>query len=152
MLRKCDILLISVNSPIILGIYENELLIKEYIKEGKTSDVLPSLFEEILRDYKIDKIFYTNGPGNFSSLKLTNIFLQTLCIIQDINLFCTSSFSFTKDKFINAYGKIHFLKENDVIKTIQLDDKINTTFELPNKLDSSIFNDSCFPLYILPAL
>ncbi|WP_181646770.1 hypothetical protein [Helicobacter sp. 16-1353] len=125
---------------------------KKYIKDGKTSDILSSLFDEILHNYKIENIFYANGPGNFSSLKLTHIFLQTLYIIQGIKLFCADSFSFTKDEFINAYGKIHFLKQNGVIKTTQLNDKKNARFELPNKLDSSIFSDSCFPLYILPAL
>lgn len=151
-LQECDIVLISISSPILLGVYVDNKLIKEYKMSGKTSDVLPKLFCEVMLSYRIDRVFYANGPGNFGAIKLTHIFLQTLCLTKNINLYCADSFYFTKDDFIEAYGKIHFFKEKDMIKTIKLEDKRNAVFELPCILDSTRFSDSCFPLYILPAV
>lgn len=152
MLPKCDIVLISINSPIIIGVYEDSKLVYEDSKSGKTSDILPDLFYNVMQNYKIKRIFYSNGPGNFSAIKLTHIFIQTFAIISDIKIFCTDSFSFTKDKFINAYGRIHFFKEDGIIKTIELTNKKNTQFELPQIIDCEIFSNFCLPLYILPAL
>ena len=149
---KCDICLFSVSSPILLGIYIDFKLTKKLESSGKTSDVLPQLFSEVMSKYYINHIFYANGPGNFSAIKLTHIFLQTLSIINNIELFCVDSFYFTKDKFIEAYGKIHFFKENNDIKTIKLESKQNAVFDLPLVLDSTRFSNSCFPLYILPAI
>ncbi len=181
---KCDIVLISVNSPAIIGIYQekdcvdsidcsgisrfllqkvesinldsthksSKILTYYAKKDGKTSDVLALMFDEILRYYTIERIFYANGPGNFSAIKLTHIFLQTLAFINDIELFCADSFYFTKDEFINAYGRIYFYKNKGKIKTTMLDNKKNAIFTLPNVLNASAFSKDCFPLYILPAL
>lgn len=149
---QIDILLLSVDSPISLGIYEDKRLISSFQKEGKIGDILPLSFREILRDYEIRNIFYANGPGNFSAIKLTHIFLQTLAITKGIKLFCADSFNFTNEKFINAYGKIHFVKENDEIKSLALESRIKNDFILPELLDESIFSDKCEPLYVLPAV
>lgn len=151
-LQKCDIVLISVSSPILLGIYIDNKLCKKIEMFGKTSDVLPELFCKIMCEYSIDRIFYANGPGNFSALKLTHIFLQTLNILNNIELFCVDSFYFTKDDFIEAYGKIYFFKENNDIKITKLEVKKSAVFELPYIIDSTRFSNSCFPLYVLPAV
>ena len=208
-----DLLLISVDSPIMLGIYENKKLIKSLSKEGKFSDSLPNLFGAILaecfakeqftnssiadeflglcevcNDDKTNRlsrkrtealpkkslrdefdIYYANGPGNFSAIKLTHIFLQTLQIslnalyrresnatkstaTNKVRLFCTDAFHFSDSEFINAYGKIHFVKENGEIRTTTLESKRVNSFTLPKTLDTSIFSDKCTPLYILPAV
>ena len=149
--QECDICLVSIASPILLGIYIDGILTREYEKSGKSSDILPVIFCEVMDRYTIKRVFYANGPGNFSALKLTHIFLQTLSIANDIELFCADSFHFTKDSFIEAYGKIHFFKENDIIKVARLESKQNAIFALPKVLDSTRFSDICFPLYILPA-
>ena len=158
--KHYDLLLISVDSPIMLGIYEDKMLTRSFAKEGKFSDTLPKLFGEILRDIGEDfDIYYANGPGNFSALKLTHIFLQSLIIARNsvnqnrkIRLFCADSFHFSDSEFINAYGKIHFFKENGEIRTTTLESKRQNAFTLPKRLDSSIFSDKCEPLYILPAV
>lgn len=207
-----DLLLISVDSPILLGIYENKKLVKSLSKEGKFSDSLPNLFGAILaecltkeqntnssiadeflglcevcNDDKTNRlsrkrtealpkkspqdefalnIYYANGPGNFSAIKLTHIFLQTLQISlnalyrresstaqsKQIRLFCADAFHFSDSEFINAYGKIHFVKENGEIRTTTLESKRTNSFTLPKTLDTSIFSDKCTPLYILPAV
>ena len=150
--QKCDVILVSVSSPILLGVYIDNKLLKKFKLYGKTSDVLFAMFYDVKREYSISRVFYANGPGNFSSLKLTHIFLQTLSIVENIELFCVDSFYFTKDNFIEAYGKIHFFKENDDIKTTKLEIKKSAVFELPDIVDSTKFSNYCFPLYILPAV
>ena len=47
--HKVTILVIIVSKPILIGIYENGKLIKTIKKEGKTSDVLPIIFDELLK-------------------------------------------------------------------------------------------------------
>lgn len=220
--KSIDLLLISVDSPIMLGIYENKKLVKSLAKEGKFSDSLPQLFSEILAhdfisqtkeqltNYSIvseksglrgcereDKtnclslkrttslcdlspqdefdIYYVNGPGNFSAIKLTHIFLQTLSIALNalnssinssgmkqnsaeqnknnkIRLFCADAFHFSDSEFINAYGKIHFCKVRSEIHITTLESKRVNSFTLPETLDVSIFSNNCTPLYILPAV
>lgn len=152
MQEKCDICLISIDKNIIIGIYINNKLIKTIKKNGRTSDVLSISFYNILKLYKIEKIYYANGPGNFSAIKLTHIFINTLSITLDINTYCIDSFYFTKDKYINAYGKIHFIKNNNEINTITLDKIYETNFYLPKRIYKKDFNINCTPLYILPAL
>lgn len=136
----------------LLGIYMSGNLVREYRKDGKTSEILPALFAEILESYEIKRICYARGPGNFSAIKLTHIFLQTLQITLGVELYAAKSFAFTTDKFINAYGKIHFFKESGEIKTIALDTKREAEFALPNALNIADFNEACAPLYILPAV
>lgn len=167
---KCyDLLLISVDSPVLIGIYSDKKLVKSIKKTGKFSDILPMLFDGIFKgDYlpkdvnlngdsnvdstRIANIFYVNGPGNFSAIKLTHIFLQSIKIAKKIPLFCTDAFAFSQNEFINAYGKIHFCKKNDEIFTTNLSQKLPNAFALPNVLDSDIFSQHCEPLYILPAV
>lgn len=149
---QIDILLLSVDSPILLGIYKDNRLIDSIKKEGKIGEILPCVFREILRDYDVRKIFYANGPGNFSAIKLTHIFLQTLHIAKGIRLFCADSFNFTNAKYINAYGKIHFYKDAKEIKSLALESKIDNCFTLPKSIDTAIFDSKCEPLYILPAV
>ena len=50
-----EVLVITISNPLLIGIYENKKLIKEYKLDGKTSDLLPSLFEELLKEYNIKK-------------------------------------------------------------------------------------------------
>jgi len=47
------VLVISISNPILIGIYKENILIDTIRKEGKTSDILPSLFNEILAKYNI---------------------------------------------------------------------------------------------------
>lgn len=149
---RCDIVLISINSNVMVGIYENNNMFENYLECGKTSDVLPNVFNKIFKKYKIENIYYANGPGNFSAIKLTHVFLQTLKIIENFGLYCRDSFYFTQDRFINAYGRIYFFKEEELINTKKLDEKIETKFSLPRFINKNDFKEDCMPLYILPAV
>lgn len=152
MQEKFNICLISINKEISIGIYQNNKLIRTIHDTGKTSDVLPLVFQEILNTYKIENIFYANGPGNFSAIKLTHIFVRTLSIISGINTYCADSFYFTNDLYINAYGKIYFIKNGSNIDTVILEESFNTIFNLPQEIKVEDFQSKCAPLYVLPAL
>ena len=62
MLKKVDVLLITLSSPIKMGIYENNQLIETIESEKKSSDILPLLFDDLLKKYQPQKLFYANGP------------------------------------------------------------------------------------------
>lgn len=79
--KKLDLVLIGVNSPTLCGVYENFQLQKSFFSIQRTGDALLEVFtsvSEYLQDKPIRAIFYARGPGSFTSLKLTHIFLQTL--------------------------------------------------------------------------
>ena len=65
-----EILTITISNPLLVGIYENKKLIKEYKLDGKTSDLLPSLFSKLLEEYDIKTITYVNSPGSFMAIKV----------------------------------------------------------------------------------
>lgn len=152
MQKNYDIVLLSISGDVKLGIYSQCKLIHTITQSGKISEVLPSIFIALLQDYHINRIFYANGPGNFSAIKLTHIFLHTLALTLDIELFCTDSFYFTKDEFINAYGKMYFVKNDSGITTVVREHSIQSNFELKDTLNEDDFTQKCNPLYILPAL
>ncbi len=49
-----EVLVITISNPLLIGIYEKKKLIKEFKLDGKTSDLLPELFEDLLKDYNED--------------------------------------------------------------------------------------------------
>ncbi len=55
-----EILVISIATPLLIGVYENKKLIKTYEKEGMTSDVLPLIFDEILKE---NDVFQNHGSS-----------------------------------------------------------------------------------------
>ena len=46
------ILVITISNPLLIGIYENKNLLKSIKLDGKTSDLLPKLFENFLKSMK----------------------------------------------------------------------------------------------------
>ncbi len=150
-----NILVIPISSPLLLGVYdENNKLVETVTKEGKTSDILPVMFEEILAKYEINALYYTKGPGSYMAIKVAYMFLKTLSISKKIELYGALGFEFNGNSPIKALGKkyffngkdgnisIDFLKENEQIKQ----------FELPEILDKKIFDNDDLPTYNLPAV
>ncbi len=152
-LAKVEVLLISLSSPILLGIYIDGKLHKTITSSQKSSEVLATLFEDILNEYKVVKLFYAKGPGSFMAIKIAYIFLKTLSITQDIQLLATDGFEFNQNSPIKANGNLYFMKENGKILTKKIDSTdILRDFELPKELDYLIFEDNIEPLYVLPAV
>ncbi|MFK2822833.1 hypothetical protein [Arcobacter sp. YIC-80] len=148
-----EVLVISISNPILIGIYENENLIKEYKLEGKTSDLLPKLFEEILKKYEINRLNYVNTPGSYMAIKVSYVFLKTISITKNIQLRACSGFEFNKNSPIKALGKKYFIQEENEIKVDFLEkDCIIRDFELPKSINKINFNKQTLPIYNLPAV
>ena len=149
------VLVISMASPILVGVYDKDnKLIESISKEGKTSDVLPDIFISILEKYNLCSIHYSNGPGSYMSIKVAYMFLKTLSISKNISLYAASGFKFNKNSPIKALGKKYFFNSND--DTILLDflkeNEIIEGFSLPNDLDINMFSQNSLPNYNLPAI
>jgi len=152
--NNISVLVISISSPILVGIYKDNNLVETISKEGKTSDILPDIFDDILQKYSITSILYANGPGSYMAIKVAYIFLKTLCITKNLNFKATDAFYFNDNSPIKALGKKYFFKaQNDKITIDFLNDgeKIKE-FILPNKLNMSIFKDDTLPNYNLPVV
>ncbi|AXX91331.1 hypothetical protein CPU12_03390 [Malaciobacter molluscorum LMG 25693] len=150
-----DIFVISISNPLLIGIYENNKLTKHITKEGKTSDILPLLFDDILKKYKnINGLYFVNAPGSYMAIKVSYIFLKTLSISKNIPLYATNGFNFNDNSPIKALGKKYFINKNGTIKVDFLDNdtKIHD-FKLPNNLDKKLFDEkNTLPEYNLPAV
>ena len=152
-LLKCDILVISLTSPLLVGIYHDKNLIKTYKSEEKTSNILPAIFDEILKSYKLNGLYFAKGPGSFMAIKITYIFLRTLSITKDIPIFASDGFSFNQNSPIKAVGSRFFMKKNGIISIQNLQDtNLVKSFDLPKILDDTIFSADIEPLYVLPAV
>jgi tRNA A37 threonylcarbamoyladenosine modification protein TsaB len=152
MLKKVDVLLITLTSPILIGIYEDQKLIKSIESDEKSSDVLPLLFKDILSSYEVEKLFYANGPGSFMAIKVAYIFLKSLSILKKIPLFATDAFYFNNNEPIKAIGKLHFVKVASEIKTQKLETAPEPCFKVPNVLDYNEFSTTSTPLYKIGAV
>lgn len=150
--KSVDILVITLTSPIKIGIYENNHLISSIESDKRSSDVLPLLFKDIYENYKVEKLFYANGPGSFMAIKIAYIFLKSLSVLKKIPLFATDAFYFNNNEPIKAIGKLHFVKIASEIKTQKLEIAPKVEFSLPDVLDYNEFSTSSTPLYMIGAV
>ncbi|MFA6789624.1 MAG: hypothetical protein WC149_07080 [Arcobacteraceae bacterium] len=148
-----DILIISVANPILIGLYEDKKLIKTFTQDGKSSDIIPKIFSEIEDEYTLKRVFYVNSPGSYMAIKVAYVFLKTICIVKNIELFATSGFYFNQNSPIKALGKKYFINNSGSIEIdfINENEKLYD-FELPNILDETIFTIDNLPQYNLPAV
>ncbi len=150
------VIVISIAHPILIGIYEDDMLIETISKDGKTSDILPSLFDSMLSRYNIKEIFYVSGPGSYMAIKIAYIFLKTISIVHNIKLYALSGFDFNNNSPIKALGKKYFfretnnLEENIIIKFLE-DSKVEEFF-LPETIKNIKFSENTLPEYNLPAV
>jgi len=147
---EVDIIIISISTPIKIGVYQNGVLFENIESKEMTSDFLPQFFDEILSKYKIKHIIYSNGPGSYMSIKLTYIFLKTLQIVHNFTVLAVDGFYFNRNSPIKAVGNRFFVKENDTI-TIKKSGLFEK-FELPDRIVLSDFSDKIEPIYILNAV
>ncbi len=151
---RVKILTLSIGTPLKVGVYKDSKLIKSYMKDEKTSDILPLIFKEILDDYELEAIYMANGPGSFMAIKVSFVFLKTISTVLQIPLLGCDGFYFNQNSPIKALGNRFFMKKNGNITTEIFDgdkEKIKP-FELPSFLDKTIFKEDVEPLYVLPAV
>ena len=151
-LHKYELVIISISSPLLIGVYRDGVLVEEINGEGKTSDILLKLLMEIGKSYNYRHIIYTNGPGSYMSIKLTYITLRSLEILKGIRFSACDAFSLNGKNPIKAMGKLYFIKEKDTIITKKFDEAVEQRFKLPLNLDKICILNSNKPLYILPAV
>jgi len=149
---KVDIVVIELASPILIGVYEKGILTQCLSSDEYSSDALPKLFKKILSTHEIESIVYTRGPGSFMAIKVAYIFLQSLCIINDITLYATNAFTFNNNQPIKAFAKLYFMNDNGTITTKKFDEPIDAPFELPKTIKLSDYKEETTPLYVLPAV
>jgi len=152
MLKRVDLLFITLSSPLQVGIYEDNRLIETIVTHEKSSDILPKIFDELSRRYVIKKLFYANGPGSFMAIKIAYIFLKSMSILKNIPLYATDAFYFNKNQPIKAIGKLFFVKISSEIKTQKLEIAPEVSFMLPDVLDYSEFSTIATPLYGIGAV
>lgn len=148
-----EVLVISISNPLLIGVYKDKKLIKTYKNSGLTSEVLPVEFENILKEYKIDTIYYVNTPGSYMSIKVSYVFLKTISIVKGIELKACSGFLFNQNSPIKALGKKYFINKNGSVKVDFLENNCKIhDFELPNILKDLEYSLETLPIYNLPAV
>ena len=128
MKSEVDIVVIAINSPLIIGIYQDKKLVEKISVEGKTSQLLPVQFEKIIKQYTIKNVLFANGPGSFMAIKITYIFLKSLSTVLEFQLFSQDAFFFNKNKPIKAINGYFFIKNNNEIKMVKLNQNNSMEF------------------------
>ena len=147
-----EVLIISIASPLLIGVYEDGKLIETVENSGKTSEVLLKILTELSSKYDYKKVVYTSGPGSYMAIKLTYITLRSLEILKEIIFDGCEAFELNEHRPIKAMGKLYFIKENNTIITKKFDEVLEQRFALPSMLSEVTILDNNKPLYILPAV
>ena len=150
--KSYTLLIISISSPLLLGIYEEDRLIETFTSPMKTSEILLPFITDILEKYPISKIIYTRGPGSYMAIKLTYIMLKTLEIVRGIPCYGCSGFTLNGGKPIKAIGNLYFIKEKETIITKKYEQPVNASFALPQSIHDLEIDEESTPEYILPAV
>ncbi|RVZ98662.1 tRNA threonylcarbamoyladenosine biosynthesis protein TsaB, partial [Helicobacter pylori] len=139
--------------------YQNNFLCASYTSKSKTSEALVEVFSQLFKDFKnptlpaIKGVYYAKGPGSFTSLKLTHVFLHTLALIYDFELYSTTGFDFNDNTPILAYANKYFVSKETESLTDFKDLKIAPKdFMLPSFLEKDEFTQLNTPFYILPPI
>ena len=146
------LLVISISSPILLGVYRNDFLLKTFSSDKKTSDILLPLLKDILDEYDISEIIYTRGPGSYMAIKLTYIMLKTIEILEGIKCVGCSGFALNGGEPIKAIGNLYFIKEKETIITKKFEQPVNVVFTLPQSIHDLEIDEESTPEYSLPAV
>ncbi len=139
-------------APLLVGVYKNSILTKQYATDERTSEILPKIFKEIDEKYAIKSLFFAKGPGSFMSIKISYIFLKSYSIVKNIPLKAVDGFYFNNNSPIKSIGKMFFIKDGDNIILDTIKESKLTMFKLPEVLKKDDFSLNSTPLYILPAV
>ena len=150
--KQYTLLIISISSPLLLGVYEDDRLIKSISSKLKTSEILLPSIMEIFEKYAISKMIYTRGPGSYMAIKLTYIMLKTIEITRGVRCFGCSGFSLNGNQPIKAIGNLYFIKEKETIMTKKYEQPVNAPFALPQSIYDLEIDEESTPEYMLPAV
>ncbi len=150
--HKYQLLVISISSPLFLGVYEDGLLIETLSSEKKTSEILLPLLNQCMDKYDVANIIYTRGPGSYMAIKLTYIMLKTIEITRNIPCLGCSGFTLNGGQPIKAVGNLYFIKEKETIITKKFEQPVNVVFTLPQSIHDLEIDEESTPEYSLPAV
>jgi len=151
-LHKCQILVVSIAAPILVGIYQNGKLVETVSSEKKTSEILLPIIMDALKRYSVDSIIYTRSPGSYMATKLTYIMLKTVEVVRNIPCYGCSGFTLNDGQPIKAIGNLYFIKEKETIITKKYEQPPLTTFRLPQCIHDLELDEESTPEYLLPAV
>jgi len=152
LLSTYKILIISISSPLLIGVYRDGVLIETIEKSEKISETLLKVLTELYKKYKYKRVIYTSGPGSYMAIKLTYITLRSLEILKEITFEACEAFELNGNNPIKAMGKLYFIKEKETIITKKFDEVLEQRFALPSMLSEVTILENNRPLYILPAV
>jgi len=147
-----EILIVSISSPLLIGVYKNGALVENIESDQKTSEVLLKILTELFKIYNYSRIIYTSGPGSYMAIKLTYITLRSLEILKNIRFDACEAFELNGNTPVKAMGKLYFIKEKETIITKKFDEVLEQRFSLPSMLSEVTILENNKPLYILPAV
>jgi hypothetical protein len=150
--HEYQLLIISIASPLLVGVYRKGLLIETLESEKKTSEVLLPIVTDLLERYRVGGIIYTRSPGSYMATKLTYIMLKTIEIVRDIPCYGCSGFSLNGGAPIKAIGNLYFIKEKETIITKKYEQPPLMTFRLPQCIHDLVLDEESTPEYLLPAV
>lgn len=144
-----EILVCSLDNPLLVGIYKQNVLIKQFQSQSHTSEALIEIFDEILQNYDIKTIIYANGPGSFMGIKVAFVILKTISIVKNCDFKAISGFELNDFSPIKANKNLSFIYENGEVKLSKIQPK---NFKLPQNLSNLNFISDTLPNYILSAI
>ena len=150
--HKYSLLVISIATPLLIGLYKDNILINSETSDKKTSEVLLPILTKYIDRYNIECVIYTRGPGSYMSIKLTYIMLKTLELIRGIKCLGCSGFTLNGEEPIKAIGNLYFIKEKETIITKKYDQPVYTSFVLPQCIQDLKIDEESTPEYVLPAV
>ncbi len=142
-------LLNALASPILLGLYEDDELCKKFESSEKASEFLPVILEQILAEFKLERLIYANGPGSYMGIKISYISLKTLSIVRGLPLLAVSAFELNGNAPIRANNNLCFVRQGE---SIVLKECEAGEFFLPHNLKGLNLSDNNEPFYVLSAV
>lgn len=146
------LLILSISSPLLVGVYRDSVLIETIESRKKISEVLLTIIVEVMERYPLGRMIYVRGPGSYMAIKLTYIILKTIKIVRKIPFGGCSAFACNGGKPVKAIGNLYFVKEKEAIATKRFEQAIPQEFALPPSLNGLVVDELSTPNYSLPAV
>ncbi|EAI0682324.1 tRNA threonylcarbamoyladenosine biosynthesis protein TsaB [Campylobacter coli] len=139
----------ALSKPLMIGIYQDDKLVKSIESEEKASEFAPKILKILLKEFSFDELIYANGPGSYMGIKISYVSLRTLSIVKNIPLFAISAFELNNNQPIAAHKNMCFVKKED---EIILEENTAGEFFLPPNLSKLNKKDDNLPFYFLSAI
>ncbi|EAK2187722.1 tRNA threonylcarbamoyladenosine biosynthesis protein TsaB [Campylobacter coli] len=139
----------ALSKPLMIGIYQDDKLVKSIESEEKVSEFVPKILKILLKEFSFDELIYANGPGSYMGIKISYVSLRTLSIVKNIPLFAISAFELNNNQPIAAHKNMCFVKKED---EIILEENTAGEFFLPPNLSKLNKKDDNLPFYFLSAI